>query len=94
VTGGLCPVARCAKNILNGPCGGSHDGLCEISTAEREVPCVWALIIERMRELGTVDRLSEIIPPKDWSTARDGGPRRRVREDLKLAKVEVKEERP
>lgn len=94
VTGGLCPVARCAKNILNGPCGGSHEGLCEISMAEREVPCVWALIIERMRELGTLDRLSEIIPPKDWSTARDGGPRRRVRDDLKLAKVEVKEERP
>lgn len=91
LTGGLCPVARCAKTILNGPCGGSHEGLCEISKPEREVKCAWALIIERMTELGTLEALSEFVPPKDWSSGRSGGPRRRVREDLKLAKAEAKE---
>ena len=86
LTGGICPVARCAKNLLNGPCGGTtEDGMCEVSTEDNAVQCGWALIVERMKQLGTLDRLSEIQPPKDWSTARDGGPRRRVRADLKIA---------
>jgi len=77
LTGGICPIARCAKTILNGPCGGSKNGKCEIST---ETDCAWALIVERMKELGTLDRLQEIIPAKDWNTARDGGPRTAVHE--------------
>ena len=88
LTGGICPIARCAKSIQNGPCGGTNDGMCEISTPENPVPCGWALIVERMKQLGTLDRLAELIPPKDWSTARDGGPRKRVREDLRIAKEE------
>ena len=88
LTGGICPIARCAKSILNGPCGGTNEGMCEISTDENPVPCAWALIVERMKQLGTLDKLSEIQPPKDWSTARDGGPRRRVRPDLKIEKEE------
>ena len=79
-TGGLCPVARCAKNLSNGPCGGSHDGKCEINT---DADCVWAAIVERMTELGRLDELERIEPPRDWSTARDGGPRKIIREDLK-----------
>lgn len=80
-TGGLCPVARCAKTILNGPCGGSNKGKCEV---DPDTPCIWALIIERMEKLGTLDRLADIQPPKNWSTSRDGGPRKMVREDLQL----------
>jgi ferredoxin len=83
ITGGICPVARCAKSILNGPCGGTNDGMCEVSTPENEVPCVWALIVERCKKLGTLERLREVLAPKDWSTDSDGGPRRRVREDLR-----------
>ncbi len=86
LTGGICPVARCAKTILNGPCGGTSDGKCEVSTPDMPIDCAWALIIERMKKLGTLDRLSEIVEPKDWSTGRDGGPRRRVRPDLKVVK--------
>ncbi len=86
LTGGLCPIARCAKAIMNGPCGGVRDGMCEISTPERPVPCVWVEIIERCRRLGTLERLEEVLAPKDWSPARHGGPRRRVREDLKIAR--------
>lgn len=81
VTGGICPVSRCAKNLLNGPCGGSQNGKCEVNA---EIDCAWHLIYERMTELGMVDRLLEIQPPKDWRTSRDGGPRKIVREDLKL----------
>ena len=80
-TGGICPIARCSKQLLNGPCGGSQGGACEI---DPEVPCAWQLIWERMSALGLLDRLMEIQPAKDWSTSRDGGPRRIIRDDLRL----------
>jgi ferredoxin len=82
-TGGICAIARCSKQLLNGPCGGSQNGVCEI---DPEVPCAWQLIWERMEALGMMDRLLEVQAPKDWSTSRDGGPRRIVRDDLKLPK--------
>jgi len=77
LTGGICPIARCAKSLLNGPCGGSQNGRCEISA---DTPCAWQLIIERLTALGQLDRLEEIAPVKDWSTSSAGGPRRIVRE--------------
>jgi len=79
LTGGICPITRCSKSLLNGPCGGSSNGRCEI---DPQVPCGWYLIVERLKELGQLDRYLEIIPPKDWSQSRDGGPRKIVREDL------------
>jgi ferredoxin len=82
-TAGICPIARCSKQLLNGPCGGSQNGQCEI---DPEVPCAWQLIWERMEALGMMDRLLAVQPPKDWSTSRDGGPRRIVRDDLQLPK--------
>jgi ferredoxin len=81
LTGGICPIARCSKQLLNGPCGGSQNGECEINP---ETPCAWQLIWERMSALGLLDRLMEVQPAKDWSTSRDGGPRRIVRDDLRL----------
>jgi ferredoxin len=77
---GICPVTRCAKSIFNGPCGGSRDGSCEVN---KDTPCAWHLIIERYKALNMMDRFLEIEPPRDWSTSRDGGPRKRVREDLR-----------
>lgn len=82
-TGGICPIARCSKSLLNGPCGGSSDGKCEISN---ETDCAWDMIVKRMKERGQLEKLLEITPAKDWSTARDGGPRRISREDLMLAR--------
>jgi Fe-S-cluster-containing hydrogenase component 2 len=79
LTAGICPVSRCAKRILNGPCGGSTGGKCEIS---KDVDCAWQLIIDRLKALGRMDKYEEIIPLKDWSTDRAGGPRRVVREDV------------
>lgn len=78
-TGGLCPIARCAKQLLNGPCGGSTNGKCEIS---KDVDCVWQLIIDRLTRLDRLEMLEEIFPVKDWSPAGHGGPRKMVREDL------------
>jgi ferredoxin len=78
---GVCPVTRCAKSLFNGPCGGSHEGKCEVSD---EIPCGWQLIVDRYKEMNMLDKYMEIQPLKNWSTSRDGGPRKRVREDLKL----------
>jgi ferredoxin len=85
LTGGICPIARCSKQLLNGPCGGSQNSVCEINP---ETPCAWQLIYDRLKALDKLDLLLEIQPPKDWSTARDGGPRRIVREDLRLLEEE------
>ena len=79
--GGMCPIARCSKSLFNGPCGGSSGGKCEIS---KEVDCVWHLIVEKQMALGNLDGLTALRPAKNWSTSRDGGPRKIVREDLKL----------
>jgi ferredoxin len=82
LTGGLCPVTRCAKGLLNGPCGGSQGGLCEISAVLKcDVPCVWALIYERLRQRGELSRLATITPPKDWRPGGSLGPRQLVRPD-------------
>lgn len=80
LTAGICPIARCAKSLLNGPCGGSQNGECEI---DPQVPCAWQLIYDRLEAQGRLDLMLEIIPAKDWSTSRDGGPRRLVRNDLR-----------
>ncbi len=78
-TGGICPISRCAKRILNGPCGGSTKGKCEIN---KEIDCAWQLIIDRLRALDILDDYEKITPLKDWSTDRAGGPRKIVREDV------------
>jgi len=44
----LCPESQCAKNQRNGPCGGSHDGLCEVTDRE----CIWARAHERLKPYG------------------------------------------
>ena len=80
-TAGICPVSRCAKRLLNGPCGGSTKGKCEIS---KDVDCAWQLIIDRLKALGKIDDYENIIPLKDWSTDRAGGPRKVAREDVQL----------
>ena len=76
--GGVCPLARCSKQLLNGPCGGSREGKCEINP---EVPCAWQAIIDRLDRFGSLDRLEKIYPPKDWSRKQGGGPRKIMRED-------------
>ncbi len=61
---GFCPVARCPKSMLNGPCGGSIAGKCEVNA---DLDCVWDLIYKKLKEQGKTSQLRQIRTPKDWS---------------------------
>jgi ferredoxin len=76
---GICPIARCSKSLQHGPCGGSSKGKCEIAN---DVVCIWDLIVRKKMEQGRLNDLRLFQPAKDWRTARDGGPRRSIREEL------------
>jgi hypothetical protein len=80
-TGGICPVSRCAKRLLNGPCGGSSKGKCEIS---KETDCAWQLIIDRLKAINRMDLYEKLFSIKDWSKDRAGGPRKVIREDVMI----------
>lgn len=66
-TGGICPLTACSKGLINGQCGGSRDGMCEVEPTVR--PCGWVLIYERLKELGRLDKMRQIIPPKAYRKA-------------------------
>ena len=82
LTGGICPRTRCSKGLLNGPCGGSEGGMCEVDP--ENIECAWNLIYNRLKDMNLLERMMTIEPPRDWSTAHDGGPRRLIREDVNL----------
>ncbi|HUI69059.1 MAG TPA: methylenetetrahydrofolate reductase C-terminal domain-containing protein [Spirochaetia bacterium] len=70
VTAGICPLTRCSKGVLNGPCGGTRaDGNCELGTGFR---CAWNAIYERLKEQGRADDLLEIRLPIDWQERGQG----------------------
>jgi len=79
LTGGICPITRCSKSLMNGPCGGSNNGSCEINP---DIPCAWHMIHERLEAQGRGHLIDVFIPPKSWVTSRDGGPRSQKREDV------------
>jgi ferredoxin len=81
LTGGVCPKTRCTKGLLNGPCGGSTNGKCEIDPENTE--CGWQLIYDRLKAMNKLEGLLEIREPQDWSKSHDGGPRRLIREDVR-----------
>ena len=62
-TGGICPITRCPKSLLNGPCGGVYAGKCEV---DRSNDCAWILIYKRLKELGQLDRNRTIKKPKNF----------------------------
>lgn len=75
-TGGICPVARCAKSLLNGACGGASEGHCEVS---KDRPCAWQEIYHALKRLKMLHHLKEKPQVKDWPVH----PGRVVREDLR-----------
>ena len=79
--GGICPVTRCAKRLLNGPCGGSTETHCEV---DPDRPCAWQLIYKRLEAIGQLDRLDEIVEAKDWSCSWHAGARTVVREEHRV----------
>jgi ferredoxin len=64
LTGLICPVTRCAKSLLNGPCGGQDKGKCEV---DKERDCAWVLIYNKLKKENKLDLLKERRPPKDHS---------------------------
>ncbi len=62
-TGGICPVTRCSKGLLNSACGGSKDGKCEL---DPEKDCAWVLIYERLKKQDKLALLKEFRPPRDY----------------------------
>lgn len=61
-TGGICPVTSCHKGLVNGPCGGTNDGRCEIDAAK---DCAWTLIYNRLQELGRLDSMRKLQGPRN-----------------------------
>jgi len=78
-TGGICPIARCAKSLINGACGGTNDGKCEIS---KDMDCAWYLIYHRLKDLGRLEELRKMRPARQWSKDRGKGVRRLSREEM------------
>lgn len=64
LTGLICPVTRCPKSLLNGPCGGQDKGKCEV---DKNRDCAWILIYNELKKKNRLDLLKEIKPPKDYS---------------------------
>ena len=62
-TGGICPISRCAKSLVNGPCGGQKNGKCEVNP---ENDCAWILIYKRLESLGMLDKLAQRRPDKGY----------------------------
>ncbi len=63
MTGGICPVTMCAKGLYNGPCGGTNQGSCEIN---KDQPCAWYKIYERLSIQDRLDNILEFTPVQDW----------------------------
>ncbi|MDX9786681.1 MAG: methylenetetrahydrofolate reductase C-terminal domain-containing protein [Desulfobacterales bacterium] len=61
-TGGICPVTNCHKGLVNGPCGGTNHGMCEIDVNK---DCAWTLIYNRLKELGRLDAMKKYQPPRN-----------------------------
>ena len=78
-TGGICPIARCAKGLINGTCGGTKEGKCEVN---KDLDCAWYLIYKRLEELGRLDQYRKLRPPVHWDKDRSAGPRRLTHKEL------------
>jgi ferredoxin len=64
LTGMICPITRCSKSLLNGPCGGQDKGKCEV---DKNRDCAWVLIYNELKKQNKLHLLKEIRPPKDHS---------------------------
>jgi len=62
-TESICTFTRCPKNMMNGPCGGSDQGKCEVDS---DKDCVWSLIYERAEQRGSLELLEKYLKPKDY----------------------------
>ena len=78
-TGGICPIARCSKSLINGACGGTNHGKCEVS---KDMDCAWYLIYKKLKDSGRLQELRKMRPPRNWRLDRSGGLRRLKHEEM------------
>lgn len=64
-TAGICPITRCTKGILNGPCAGTKNGKCE---ANKEMDCAWVLIYKRLERLQQLEKIRRYYPLRNFRT--------------------------
>ena len=64
-TAGICPITRCTKGILNGPCAGTKNGKCE---ANKDMDCAWILIYQRLERLQQLEKMRRYYPPRNFRT--------------------------
>ncbi len=62
-TAGICPITACHKGLINGPCGGTNNGKCEV---DKDKDCAWTLIYERLRDQGRLDLMRKYHPPHNF----------------------------
>jgi len=62
-TAGICPITACHKGLINGPCGGTNNGKCEV---DKEKDCAWTLIYQRLKEQGRLDLMRKYYPPRNF----------------------------
>ncbi|MFC2033215.1 methylenetetrahydrofolate reductase C-terminal domain-containing protein [Chloroflexota bacterium] len=62
-TGGICPITRCTKGILNGPCAGTKQGKCE---ANPDMDCAWILIYQRLERMHQLEKMRRYYPPRNF----------------------------
>ena len=65
-TAGICPLTACHKGLLNGPCGGTDNGKCEV---DKEKDCAWTLIYQRLKEQSRLDFMRKYHSPRDCNVA-------------------------
>ena len=65
-TAGICPLTACHKGLLNGPCGGTNNGKCEV---DQDKDCAWTLIYQRLEEQGRLDFMRRYYAPRDYNVA-------------------------
>lgn len=74
-TGGICPIAKCSKSLINGTCGGTNKGKCEV---DPDMPCGWLEIYKRLQTLGKLQNYRAKQPLRDHRKDRGKGVRRLV----------------
>jgi len=62
-TAGICPITACHKGLVNGPCGGTNNGKCEV---DKEKDCAWTLIYQRLKDQGRLDLMKKYQPPRNF----------------------------
>ena len=64
-TGGICPITACSKSLVNGQCGGSKNGKCEV---DKDMECGWERIYRRLEKLELLDAMKHPAKIRNFST--------------------------